>query len=194
MSVIFEARMHELLQSFAASWHGWEPRREATQPRTGWVRRTGAVHFWCWMARSAAVHEDSWLNLGAGWKGAPAADAEPTRLGAWLGVYRDQVAMQQARAIGADRVESCTPNPLRRGLGGARQRADAEAATRLPRRQAALDAGLVCECVATIWNRNNLTWSLKSVPSVFLPIGIRHHRALGFSDALELGYAATHIV
>lgn len=95
----------------------------------------------------------------------------------------DPAAMQQAKAVGADRVELYT-EPYAQAWGGP----DRQSQTRryAIAAQAALDAGLGVNAGHDL-NRDNLAWFLKSVPGIE-EVSIGH--AL-ISDALELGYAAT---
>ena len=95
----------------------------------------------------------------------------------------DPAAMQQAKAMGADRVELYT-EPYAQAWGGPlrQDRTQQYAAAA----QAALDAGLGVNAGHDL-NRDNLTWFLKSVPGVE-EVSIGHALV---SDALELGYAAT---
>ncbi len=111
--------------------------------------------------------------------------AEATSLGVRVSLFMDAdpASMQQARAIGADRVELYT-EPYAQAWGGTRQPAQTQRYAAAA--QAALDAGLGVNAGHDL-NRNNLTWFLKSVPGV-AEVSIGH--AL-ISDALELGYAAT---
>ncbi len=111
--------------------------------------------------------------------------AEANRLGVRVSLFMDAdpAAMQQARAMGADRVELYT-EPYAQAWGGARQQAQTQRYAAAA--QAALDAGLGVNAGHDL-NRNNLSWFLKSVPGV-AEVSIGH--AL-ISDALELGYAAT---
>ena len=111
--------------------------------------------------------------------------AEAKALGVRVSLFMDAdpAAIQQAKAVGADRVELYT-EPYAQAWGGPRQQDQTRryAATA----QAALDVGLAVNAGHDL-NRDNLTWFLKSVPGVE-EVSIGH--AL-ISDALELGYAAT---
>ena len=111
--------------------------------------------------------------------------AEAKALGVRVSLFMDAdpAAMQQAKAVGADRVELYT-EPYAQAWGGPQRqdRTQQYAAAA----QAALDAGLGVNAGHDL-NRDNLTWFLKSVPGVE-EVSIGHALV---SDALELGYAAT---
>jgi pyridoxine 5-phosphate synthase len=111
--------------------------------------------------------------------------AEVHTLGVRVSLFMDAdpAAMQQAKAIGADRVELYT-EPYAQAWGGAQQQAQTQRYATAAR--AAQDVGLGVNAGHDL-NRDNLTWFLKSVAGV-AEVSIGH--AL-ISDALELGYAAT---
>ena len=111
--------------------------------------------------------------------------AEARTLGVRVSLFMDAdpAAMQQARAIGVDRVELYT-EPYAQAWGSSRQQAQTQRFAAAA--QAAFDVGLGVNAGHDL-NRDNLTWFLKSVAGV-AEVSIGH--AL-ISDALELGYAAT---
>ena len=106
-------------------------------------------------------------------------------LGVRVSLFMDAEAapMQQARALGADRIELYT-EPYAAAWGTPQQ------AQQLQRfaaaAQAALDCGLQVNAGHDL-NRNNLTEFLRTVPNV-AEVSIGH---AFMADALELGYSAT---
>lgn len=111
--------------------------------------------------------------------------AECRELGVRVSLFMDAdaLAMAQARAVGADRVELYT-EPYAAAFGTPDQAAQLERFRAAA--QAALEAGLGVNAGHDL-NRDNLVPFLRTVPGVS-EVSIGH--AL-MADALELGYAAT---
>ena len=111
--------------------------------------------------------------------------AECRALGVRVSLFMDPVPaqMEQARAVGADRVELYT-EPYAAAWGTERQAQELERYRAAA--QAALDVGLGVNAGHDL-NRDNLAAFVRGVPGV-LEVSIGH--AL-IADALELGYAAT---
>ena len=111
--------------------------------------------------------------------------AECRALGVRVSLFMDPVPgqMEQARAVGADRVELYT-EPYAAAWGTDRQAQELERYRAAA--QAALDVGLGVNAGHDL-NRDNLGAFVRGVPGV-LEVSIGH--AL-IADALELGYAAT---
>ena len=111
--------------------------------------------------------------------------AECRALGVRVSLFMDPVPgqMEQARAVGADRVELYT-EPYAAAWGTERQALQLERYRAAA--QAALDVGLGVNAGHDL-NRDNLAAFVRGVPGV-LEVSIGH--AL-IADALELGYAAT---
>ena len=111
--------------------------------------------------------------------------AECRALGVRVSLFMDPVPaqMEQARAVGADRVELYT-KPYAAAWGTERQAQELERYRAAA--QAALDVGLGVNAGHDL-NRDNLAAFVRGVPGV-LEVSIGH--AL-IADALELGYAAT---
>ncbi|HQY39351.1 MAG TPA: pyridoxine 5'-phosphate synthase, partial [Giesbergeria sp.] len=111
--------------------------------------------------------------------------AECRALGVRVSLFMDPVPgqMEQARAVGADRVELYT-EPYAAAWGTDRQAQ--ELGRYRAAAQAALDVGLGVNAGHDL-NRDNLAAFVRGVPGV-LEVSIGH--AL-IADALELGYAAT---
>ena len=111
--------------------------------------------------------------------------AECRALGVRVSLFMDPVPaqMEQARAVGADRVELYT-EPYAAAWGTDRQALQLERYRAAA--QAALDVGLGVNAGHDL-NRDNLAAFVRGVPGV-LEVSIGH--AL-IADALELGYAAT---
>jgi pyridoxine 5-phosphate synthase len=149
-------------------------------------------------ARNLPVHQVTFVPDGEGqftsdhgW--AFPADAERLRpliaqahtLGLRVSLFMDAdpVAMQAAKAVGADRVELYT-EPYAAAWGTLQQ--DAQLARFAAAAQAALDAGLGVNAGHDL-NRDNLAAFVQTVPGVS-EVSIGH--AL-IADALELGYVET---
>jgi len=111
--------------------------------------------------------------------------AECRALGVRVSLFMDPVPeqMEQARAVGADRVELYT-EPYAAAWGTPQQGAELERYRAAA--QAALDAGLAVNAGHDL-NRDNLAAFVRGVPGV-QEVSIGH--AL-IADALELGYRAT---